>query len=159
MGISGDRTQHLLWRLQNGALSGEAPGAYVIAIGTNNIGRDDPAAIAAGIEKIVQLLRERRQESVLLLCPILPRGFTPEDPARRAVDEVNRRIRPLAALDRVWWVDPQQGLLQDDGGLRTDCYGADGLHLAGPGYKAWGAAIGRALEKARVVDAEGEPLE
>lgn len=44
-GISGDRTQHLLWRCQNGELSfRHTPEVVCLCIGTNNIGRDGDSA-------------------------------------------------------------------------------------------------------------------
>ena len=37
-GIGGDRTQHVLWRVENGEFEGIKPKAVVLMIGTNNIG-------------------------------------------------------------------------------------------------------------------------
>src|SRR5204862_288959 len=59
-GISGDRTQHVLWRLQNGEFEGlTLPKVVVLMIGTNNIGQTKPppepaASAIAGIEAIVK---------------------------------------------------------------------------------------------------------
>src|SRR5204863_6117121 len=49
-GVSGDRTDNLLWRLQNGNLSGPPPQAVVLLIGTNDLayGRS-PELTADGI--------------------------------------------------------------------------------------------------------------
>ena len=36
LGIGGDRTQHVLWRLDNGNIDGIKPKLAVLMIGTNN---------------------------------------------------------------------------------------------------------------------------
>ena len=41
LGIGGDRTQHVLWRLDNGNLNGLNPKAAVLMIGTNNSNGED----------------------------------------------------------------------------------------------------------------------
>jgi lysophospholipase L1-like esterase len=154
MGISGDRTQHLLWRLQNGALEGPPPRAYVIAIGTNNIGIDDPDAIAAGIERIVALLLDSRRGTPILLCPILPRGLEPGDPARMSAQAVNDRIRLLVDEEQIRWIECEDDFVKENGALRSALYADDGLHLALPGYEVWGRAIKRSYMDSITPEAE-----
>jgi len=54
-GISGDRTQHVLWRMDNGELDGIKPKVAVVMIGTNNVHANTPAEVAEGITAIVNL--------------------------------------------------------------------------------------------------------
>ena len=56
-GIGGDRTQNVLWRIQNGELDGIEPKVAVLMIGTNNLYSDTPDEIALGITSIVTELR------------------------------------------------------------------------------------------------------
>lgn len=133
-GISGDRTQHLLWRLQNGALDGLQPKAIVILIGTNNVGTDAPADVARGIEAVVDETLRQAPGARILLLGVLPRGFKADDPARVAVRAINAALGG-AAFD----LEPQFTL--PDGSLRAELFGGDGLHLSPAGYAAWAAAI------------------
>ena len=60
LGIGGDRTQHVLWRLDHGNIDGISPKLAVLMIGTNNSNGTDNTAeeIGAGIEAIVKKLRD-----------------------------------------------------------------------------------------------------
>src|SRR4029077_7959156 len=51
-GIGGDRTQHVLWRIQNGELKGIEPKVAVLMIGTNNAGANTSDEITQGITAI-----------------------------------------------------------------------------------------------------------
>ena len=76
-GISGDRTQHLLWRIQNGELQfRHAPEVVCICVGTNNIGRDGDGAddTYLGIYSIIQEVLHRLPGTRILLPGVLPRG-------------------------------------------------------------------------------------
>jgi len=67
-GVGGDRTQHLLWRMDNGELEfKQAPKAVVIMIGTNNLGVDRPAEIAEGAFKAVDRVRQKYPTTIILL--------------------------------------------------------------------------------------------
>lgn len=80
-GIGGDRTQHVLWRIQNGELTGITPKAAVLMIGTNNSGSDSVEGIAKGITAIVKYLHEKSPKTKVLLLAIFPAARCP---ARRA---------------------------------------------------------------------------
>ena len=62
LGISGDKTEHVLWRLENGELDGLADGTklVVMMIGTNNLGNNPkatPEDTAEGVKCLVKTVR------------------------------------------------------------------------------------------------------
>jgi lysophospholipase L1-like esterase len=82
-GISGDRTQHLLWRIQNGELQfRHSPEVVVVCVGTNNLGRDGDGAedTYLGIMAVVSEVLHRLPGTKVLLPGILPRGPGAGDP-------------------------------------------------------------------------------
>jgi lysophospholipase L1-like esterase len=94
LGLSGDQTQHLLWRLQNGELSpamrADPSLVYVLLIGTNNLPRrHSPAAVASGILAVSKYILASTSGR-LLINAVLPRAdgdrhapiFRPEKPSR-----------------------------------------------------------------------------
>ena len=81
MGFGGDRTQHVLWRLEHGHLEGISPKLAVLMIGTNNSnGKDNTAEeIADGIIAICRKLRAECPRMKILILAIFPRGPEPSD--------------------------------------------------------------------------------
>src|SRR5437773_7544336 len=75
-GISGDRTEHVIWRLRNGELEGIQPKLMVLMIGTNN--GDAAADVAQGIKTIIADLHDRHPRCKVLLLGIFPRSEKPD---------------------------------------------------------------------------------
>lgn len=142
LGYSGDRTENVLWRLENGEVDGMNPELVVMMIGTNNTGhRQDPADVTArGVEEILNELEVRLPESEILLLAIFPRGETPEDPLRSLNSEINTRIAGLADNERVFFLDINDVFLDDEGNLPEDIM-PDMLHPNEYGYQLWAEAM------------------
>ena len=138
-GISGDKTENLLWRLEDGQVDGVRPKLVVLMIGTNNLGRDKDEQIAAGIEKIVQEYQTRLPNAVLLLQGIFPRGEV-NDPYRARIKHINSLIAHLGDGKKVIYLDLSDKFLSPDGTLSKDIF-PDGLHPSEKGYEIWAAAI------------------
>ncbi len=147
-GISGDRTQHVLWRLENGELDGIKPKAIVLMIGTNNTGlerdgktpRNTPAEAAEGVKLIITKLRTKLPQTKILLLAVFPRGEKPDHPGRVQVAEINRLIAPLADKKFVRFLDIGPKFLAPDGTLPGEIM-PDFLHPGEKGYEIWAAAI------------------
>jgi beta-glucosidase len=75
----GDRTQHVLWRLENGNIDTIDPKLAVIMIGTNNSNGSDNTAeeIGDGIIAICSKLRTELPDMKILILAIFPRNATP----------------------------------------------------------------------------------
>ena len=58
-GVGGDRTQHVLWRIEKGEIPLSLQVAFVHC-GTNNLDRDNPAEIRDGIASIVYTIQEKK---------------------------------------------------------------------------------------------------
>src|ERR1043166_2066420 len=116
LGIGGDRTQHVLWRLDHGNLTGLKPKAAVLMIGTNNSNGEDntPGQIVEGVAAIVKKLREQLPETKILLLAIFPRGenFSPQ---RGKLAMINQVLHRLADEKNVFWIDFGHQFLNDDG--------------------------------------------
>jgi lysophospholipase L1-like esterase len=141
LGISGDRTQHVLWRLENGNLEGLKPKAAVLMIGTNNSNGKDHSAeeIADGIKAIVAKLRKELPETKILLLAIFPRGAKP-NPQREKNAQASKLASEVADGKMVHYLDIGEKFLADDGTLTKEIM-PDLLHLSPKGYEIWADAI------------------
>lgn len=139
IGFSGDRTQHVLWRLDHDEVNGIKPKIAVMMIGTNNLGSDSPEAIAEGIKAIVAKLKEKLPETKILMLAIFPRSEKPNE-TRERLQAVNAMVQPLADGKRVVYLDIGKHFLQEDGTISKEIM-PDFLHLSSQGYRIWAEAI------------------
>lgn len=139
-GIGGDRTEHVLWRLANGTITGITPKVAVLMIGTNNSRTNTPEQIAAGIRAIVGTLREKLPETKILLLAIFPRGADPSDPLRKTNAAANELVKSLDDGKHVFYLDIGPRFLTADGVLEKRVM-PDLLHLSPEGYAIWAGAV------------------
>jgi len=147
-GFGGDSTQHVLWRIQNGELSGLTPKAVVLLIGTNNARHSDasPEQITDGIRTVITHIHAASPSTKVLLLGILPRGHGPEDPTRQRCEAVNSLLPALADGQRVHFINPGTTLLDPSGILHRDL-APDLLHLSVKGYTRIAPPIAEALHR------------
>src|SRR5262245_28402333 len=94
LGISGDQTGHVLWRITDGhELDQLKPKAAVIMIGTNNIGGHTAQQIAGGIKAIVEELRRQKPGIKVLVLGVFPRGNSAD--AERSLDQITEGVKPI----------------------------------------------------------------
>jgi arylsulfatase A-like enzyme/lysophospholipase L1-like esterase len=148
LGYSGDRTEHVLWRLFNGELPKADPKAFVVMIGTNNTGhRQDPAEeTAAGVKQIIDQLRDRKPNAKILLLSVFPRDEKPDGKLRKLNDEINALIRGHADGDAVRFLDLAPTFLAEDGTLPAAIM-PDFLHPVTAGYELWAEAMEPVLKE------------
>ena len=142
IGIGGDTTQNVLWRLANGAVDGLSPKAVVLLIGTNNFGLhgDSPDDVAKGVAAVVASLRERLPSARILLLAVFPRDEKPGTGMRKKILELNPKLAALADGTAVSYLDLGPKFLAADGTLPKDVM-PDFLHLSEKGYAIWAEAL------------------
>jgi lysophospholipase L1-like esterase len=138
-GIGGERTQHLLWRIEHGTLDGADPRVVVLMIGTNNVEIDKPDAVARGVAANLAAIRERLPRAKVILMGILPRGVDRKQarakPADPRVPGVNERLARLADGRDVVFVDVGARFLNASGNIPARLM-PDFLHPSDLGYQA-----------------------
>ena len=148
-GISGDRTQHVLWRIDHGELDGISPKVVVLMIGTNNIG-NTAEEITAADQKIVAEIHEKLPDAKLLLLGIFPRGADPKDPKvadmRAKIKQVNSELAKLDDGNKTRYLDIGDKFLDGDGAIPKDIM-KDALHPTPKGYQIWADAMQPLLDE------------
>ena len=141
MGFSGDRTQHVLWRLDHSDFENVSPKLAIIMIGTNNSNREDNTAeeIGDGIIMICDRLRTRFPGMKILLLAIFPRGAGPSS-QREKNAEASIIASQLADGKSIYYLDINQSFLTADGML-SETIMPDLLHPNLEGYRIWAETI------------------
>jgi lysophospholipase L1-like esterase len=148
IGIGGDTTENVLWRLENGVVDGISPKAAVVLIGTNNFGLEghSPDAVAKGVTAVVQILRKKLPSTKILLLAIFPRDEKPNTDLRKKIKTVNEQIVRLDDRKNVRFLDLGPKLSNPDGSLSKEVM-PDFLHLSEKGYQIWADAMAPLLKE------------
>ncbi|XP_062534197.1 platelet-activating factor acetylhydrolase IB subunit beta homolog [Armigeres subalbatus] len=131
--IRNDRTQNVLWRLQNGELENVRPKAIVLHVGTNNIS-DSAEEVTEGLLELVKTIRSKLADVYIVIPTLLPRGHQPN-----ALRDKNRAVNQLlkercVGMNKVQIVCVDSGLIQSDGTIsHHDMF--DYLNLTNVGCK------------------------
>jgi lysophospholipase L1-like esterase len=140
VGIAGDTTQGVLWRMQNGELEGFKAKLIVLMLGTNNINRNPVDEIVDGNRLIIEEFKKRQPQAKVLLLGVFPRGAPADNPFRATIKEMNGKLAKLADNRQVFFKDIGDRFLAADGTLPADVM-PDGLHPNAKGYQIWADAI------------------
>jgi lysophospholipase L1-like esterase len=147
-GWGADRTQNILWRLENGELDGVNPKVVVLLAGTNNVGspsvRGDAEAraddVTRGLQAIVRVIKTKAPAATIVVMGILPRNdnmaFMP------VVDRINGNMSRFADGRKVRYLNINDKLAGGDGRLLDGMMNAqDRLHPTVKGYQVWADAL------------------
>ena len=139
LGIGGDRTEHVLWRLDHGNIEGITPKLAIVMIGQNNGGHNTGEEIGAGVTAIVQKIRAKLPTTRILLLGIFQRREKPT-PERAVLAEANEIAKQLADGKTIFYMDINHLFVQPDGSIsRLLMY--DFEHPTPLGHRVWAEAI------------------
>ncbi|QQL45312.1 GDSL-type esterase/lipase family protein [Sulfuriroseicoccus oceanibius] len=149
IGYSGDQTQHVLWRLDQGEMDHFKPKVAVLMIGTNNTGHQKnwtAQKVADGVRAIIGRIHAKSPDTEVLLLAVFPRGATADDPMRVRNDEINALIQSYGELDKVHFLDLAPKFLDAEGNLPKSVM-PDLLHPHAAGYEIWADAMEPTLQR------------
>jgi beta-glucosidase len=145
IGIGGDKTQNVLWRLDHGGVDGLQPKTIVLMIGNNNMfftPETGVAAAAKGVEACARNLREKFPDADLIVAKILP-CHAPKSRFYEDILLTNAEIDKLnlGADPKIRVLDLTADFLNPDGTIKKALYTPDNIHLSPEGYAAYAARL------------------
>lgn len=138
IGIGGDKTQNVLWRLDHGGVDGLQPRCIVLMIGNNNMFFTPETGIeaaAGGIEMCMKNLRSKFPDVPMVVAKILPA----HSPGNRFYEDIKKTNAALDQLrlqetPNVQVLDMWNNFVNEDGSLKKNLFTADNIHLSPSGY-------------------------
>ncbi len=152
IGIGGDKSQNVLWRLDHGGVAGLQPKAIVLMIGNNNMfftPETGVAAAAQGVKTCLANLREKFPEADVVVAKILPchapkvRFYEDILLTNAEIDKLN-----LGADPKVKVLDLTKDFLNADGTINPGLFTSDKIHLSLSGYEVYAQKLAPLLKPA-----------
>ena len=134
LGFDGDRTQNVLWRLDNGEIDGITPRLAIVMIGSNHVNDENFMDIADGIKAVCCRIRTKLPDTRILLMAILPRGDASTAAAVR-LNKASEEASKIADNRSIYYLNISEKFLNESGNVSTDLMTVDGVHLSLKGYR------------------------
>ncbi|MFM7052172.1 MAG: GDSL-type esterase/lipase family protein [Planctomycetota bacterium] len=158
LGNSGDRTEHVLWRLSEAPLTRLAPKHVVLLIGTNNLGHGTSNAeeTLQGVQSVADMLAEQCPDATIHILEIFPRGER-FNAMRGDICQINQALRAFAARENAESAASGKparfsvhaigdSFVMPDGAIAKETM-PDFLHLSPAAYEAWAVAVAKAVKQ------------
>lgn len=140
-GISGDKVENILWRIENGNFKYCSPKVVVLMAGTNNLKESSSDFIIEGINAIIKRLQQLSPDSKLIVMGLLPRGQHANATYRQKIIEINKEIQKFDNGKSVIYIDLSSQFLDDKGTVKSELYRTDYVHLTPNGYRIWAETL------------------
>ncbi len=151
LGFGWDRTQNVLWRLDNGEFAKLHPKFVVLNIGTNNTSgtpnarQNTPDEIADGVRAICDRIRKQAPQAKIILMAVFPREEKPDHPRRLLIAEINKRLAGFGGRPGITFLDIGPKFLNPDGTIPRALM-SDFCHPTEKGYQLWADALAPLLK-------------
>lgn len=156
LGLSGDRTEHLLWRMKHGALQELQPKVIVLQIGVNNVvtGKHTATEVLDGILEVAEQLTVQEPSAEVVICGPFPAGAR-DSVARATIDRIRSRLQAASKVrglhgafgqHAIRYVDLAH-LFVDGDGRCNDNMRSDRIHISAAGQTAWMQALQPIVEQ------------
>ncbi|BCE00129.1 GDSL-type esterase/lipase family protein [Marinicellulosiphila megalodicopiae] len=139
LGIGGDQTQNLLWRLQQPEILALTPKFFVLLIGTNNLGHANHNALqtANGINIVVEYILNNFNDCHIFLHNIFPADASPHSQKRQQIIEANQQLKQsVNENSRITYLEFFDIFLNNKQEIESEIM-EDYLHLTQKGYQLW----------------------
>lgn len=148
LGVGGDGTPQLLYRIDKGILDGLNPRVVMLSVGVNNVWPGfDAADTIKGIKAVVAAIQAKAPNAKILLVSNWHFFDKGDGGSRRRVDTINAALKDFANGRKVRLLDISERLLNSDRELELKLYAGDKLHLSADGYRVWAQAMDPVLDE------------
>jgi acetyl esterase/lipase/lysophospholipase L1-like esterase len=142
LGVAGDRTENVLFRLRSKAEGGAGnlddpaihPKVIVLMIGTNNLFTHEPDQIMAGVLACKNRLQQMEPQARIVLCSVLP--VKDQKMHDEKVIPLNHFLKKMHMPPSTYWLDLHAHFVDADGKQKAEFF-QDEIHLNASGYQKW----------------------
>ena len=139
-GWGADKTENILWRLENGEFDGVNPKVIVLLAGTNNVGNHVPATgadakvaeVTGGLQAILTVLQAKAPDATTVIFP-----RNDDSAVLPIIERINENLSKLSDGKKIRYLNINDKLADRDGKLFDGMMNADKLHPALKGYQVW----------------------